>query len=61
MRVWWAVRFYFIQPNDVLYAEPLPQRSWGIGITGAQTLNTIVSTLSTSAALDFVHHLIEPT
>lgn len=43
--------FYFIQPNDVLYAEPLPQRSWGIGLTGAQTLNTIVGTLSTSAAL----------
>ena len=43
--------YYFIQPNDVLYAEPLPQRSWGVGITGAQTLNTIVSTLSTSAAL----------
>ena len=43
--------YYFIQPNDVLYAEPLPQRSWGIGITGAQTLNTIVGTLSTSAAL----------
>ena len=43
--------YYFIQPNDVLYAEPLPQRSWGIGITGAETLNTIVSTLSTSAAL----------
>lgn len=43
--------YYFIQPNDVLYAEPLPQRSWGIGITGAQTLNTIVSTVSTSAAL----------
>ena len=37
--------------NDVLYAEPLPQRSWGIGLTGAQTLNTIVGTLSTSAAL----------
>ena len=43
--------YYFIQPNDVLYAEPLAQRSWGIGVTGAQTLNTIVSTLSTSAAL----------
>ena len=43
--------YYFIQPNDVLYAEPLPQRSWGVGITGAQTLTTIVSTLSTSAAL----------
>ena len=43
--------YYFIQPNDVLYAKPLPQRSWGIGVTGAQTLNTIVNTLSTSAAL----------
>jgi polysaccharide export outer membrane protein len=43
--------YYFIQPNDVIYAEPLPQRSWGVGVTGAQTLNTIVSTLSTSAAL----------
>lgn len=42
---------YFIQPNDVIYVEPLPQRSWGIGVTGAQTLTTIVSTLSTSLAL----------
>jgi polysaccharide export outer membrane protein len=43
--------FYFIKPNDVIYAEPLKQRSWGIGITGAQTFTTIISTLSTSAAL----------
>ena len=43
--------FYFIKPNDVIYAEPLEQRSWGIGITGAQTFTTIISTLSTSAAL----------
>lgn len=43
--------YYFIQPNDVLYAEPLPQKSWGIGVTGAQTLSTIVSTISTSLAL----------
>ena len=43
--------FYFIQPNDVLYAEPLVQRSWGVGITGAQTLTAVLSTLSTSAAL----------
>lgn len=42
---------YFIQPNDVIYVEPLPQRSWGIGVTGAQTLTTIMSTLSTSLAL----------
>ena len=43
--------YYFVQPNDVLYAEPLPQRAWGVGITGAQTLSTIISTLSTSLAL----------
>jgi polysaccharide export outer membrane protein len=43
--------YYFIQPNDVLYVEPLPQKSWGVGVTGAQTLSTIVSTLSTSLAL----------
>ena len=43
--------YYFIQPNDVLYVEPLPQRAWGIGVTGAQTLSTVVSTLSTSLAL----------
>ena len=43
--------YYFIQPNDVLYAEPMPQKSWGIGITGAQTFSTIVSTLSASLAL----------
>ena len=35
----------------MLLREPLPQRSWGVGVFGAQTLNTIVSTLSTSAAL----------
>ena len=43
--------YYFIQPNDVLYAEPLSQKSWGVGVTGTQTLNTILNTLSTSAAL----------
>ena len=43
--------YYFIQPNDVLYAEPLPQKSWGVGVTGSQTLSTIISTLSTSLAL----------
>ena len=43
--------YYFIQPNDVIYAEPLPQKAWGIGVTGAQTFTTIISTLSTSLAL----------
>lgn len=42
---------YFIQPNDVLYIPPLRQRSWGVGITGAETLSAVVGTLSTSLAL----------
>ena len=43
--------FYFIQPNDVLYVEPLPQKSWGLGVTGAQTIVTVITALSTSVAL----------
>lgn len=45
--------YYFIQPNDVLYAEPLPQKSYGFGVTGAQTITTLVSALSSSLALYF--------
>jgi len=43
--------FYFIQPNDVIYAEPLPAKSWGVGVTGAQTLTTVLSIVSTTIAL----------
>ena len=43
--------YYLIQPNDVLYAEPLKQRSWGIGVTGAETISTVINAMSTSLAL----------
>lgn len=43
--------FYFIQPNDVIYVEPLPAKSWGVGVTGAQTLTTIISAVSSALAL----------
>ncbi|MEC8458439.1 MAG: polysaccharide biosynthesis/export family protein [Bacteroidota bacterium] len=43
--------YYFIQPSDVLYAEPLPQKAYGFGVTGAQTITTLVSALSSSLAL----------
>ena len=38
--------FFFIQPNDIIYIEPLKQKSWGTGTTGAQTFTTIVAALS---------------
>jgi polysaccharide export outer membrane protein len=43
--------YYFIQPNDVLYAEPLPQKAYGFGVTGAQSISTLIGALSSSLAL----------
>ena len=43
--------YYFLHPNDVVYAEPLPERWWGIEVNGAQTLGVVMNTLATSGAL----------
>jgi len=37
---------YYIQPNDIIYVEPLKQKSWGTGDTGAKTFSTLVTALS---------------
>ncbi len=37
---------YYIQSNDIIYVEPLKQKSWGTGDTGAKTFTTIVTALS---------------
>ena len=38
--------FYQLQPNDYIYVKPLPQKAWGTGSTGVQSLTTIVSVLT---------------
>ncbi len=38
--------FYQLQPNDYIYVKPLPQKSWGTGTTGVQSLTTIISVLT---------------
>jgi len=38
--------FYFIQPNDLLYLQPLKVRELGTGVTGAQTFSTVVATIT---------------
>lgn len=45
--------YYYIQPNDLILVDPLPQKAWGIGTTGLQSFTTIFSILSvlTSAIL----------
>ena len=40
--------FYFLQPNDVIYIEPLTVKSWGLGETGWQTFQTLLTTLSST-------------
>lgn len=35
-----------LQPNDYVYVKPLPQKSWGTGTTGVQSLATIITILS---------------
>jgi len=38
--------FYFLRPNDMLYAEPLKARELGTGTTFVETFSLAVSTLS---------------
>ncbi|MAL58850.1 MAG: sugar transporter [Flavobacteriaceae bacterium] len=38
--------YYYIQPNDLIIINPLPQKSLGTGTTGIQSFTTIFSVLS---------------
>lgn len=38
--------YYYVQPNDLILVNPLPQKSLGLGTTGFQTLTTLVSVLT---------------
>tara|TARA_B110000977_G_scaffold179903_1_gene238967 strand:+ start:1392 stop:2090 length:699 start_codon:yes stop_codon:yes gene_type:complete len=40
--------FYLLQPNDVVYVEPLKAKVWGLGETGWQTFQTLLTTLSST-------------
>ena len=37
---------FYIESNDIVYVQPLKQKSWGTGTTGSQTFSTIISVLS---------------
>lgn len=40
--------YYFIQPNDVIYVEPLKAKSWGVGTNAAQSTALILSLVSST-------------
>jgi len=48
--------YYYIQPNDLILVNPLPQKSSGFGITGLQSFTTILAliTATTTTILLFV-------
>jgi polysaccharide export outer membrane protein len=43
--------FYFLQPNDLLYVEPLKRRAYGVGVNGLQTLTTTLTLITTTLLL----------
>ncbi|HYG14799.1 MAG TPA: polysaccharide biosynthesis/export family protein [Bacteroidia bacterium] len=43
--------YYFLQPNDLLYVEPLKRRAYGVGVNGLQTLTTTLSLITTTLLL----------
>jgi len=38
--------YYYVQPNDLILVNPLPQKSLGVGTTGLQSLTTILSVVT---------------
>lgn len=38
--------YYYLQSNDYIYVKPLPQKSWGTGRTGIESLGTVLSVLT---------------
>ena len=38
--------FFYIRPNDLIYAQPKKKISWGTGITFAETLTLILATVT---------------
>lgn len=39
--------YYYIQPNDMIVVDPLPQKSLGTGTTGLASFTTIISVFTT--------------
>lgn len=38
--------YFYIQPNDMIYVKPLPQKTWGTGKTGLESFTTVLTIFS---------------
>lgn len=43
--------YYFVQPNDVIIVNPLPQKALGTGTTGLSTFTTVFSLITSISAI----------
>lgn len=46
--------YFYIQPNDMIYVKPLPQKSWGFGEKGLQSFTTILTVFTTLVTTYFL-------
>lgn len=37
---------FYVESNDIIYIEPLKQKSWGTGTSGMQTISSLIAVLS---------------
>lgn len=40
--------YYFVQPGDMIYVEPLKAKSWGVGTNAAQSATLLLSIISST-------------
>ena len=46
--------YYYIQPNDLILVNPLPQKTIGIGTTGLETFRTILTVFTSLVSVYFL-------
>jgi polysaccharide biosynthesis/export protein len=46
--------YYYIQPNDMIVVNPLPQKALGIGTTGLEVFRTVVSLVTLATSIYFL-------
>ncbi len=46
--------YYYIQPNDMIVVNPLPQKALGLGTTGLEVFRTVVSLVTLATSIYFL-------
>jgi polysaccharide biosynthesis/export protein len=46
--------YYYIQPNDMIVVNPLPQKALGVGTTGLEVFRTVTSLFTLATSIYFI-------